>query len=46
MLNAFIEGYDLYDNINIVRNLKLYDVESRLRSIDIGNSTLSVVDPI
>ncbi len=46
MLNAFIEGYDLYDNINIVRNLKFDEVESRLRSIDVGNSTLSVVDPI
>ena len=46
LLTSFVEGYNLYDNINIVRNLQLDDVEKRLRSIDIKNLTLSVVDPV
>ena len=46
LLNSFVEGYNLYDNINIVRNLQLDDVERRLKSIDMQNLTLSVVDPV
>ena len=46
LLTSFVEGYNLYDNINIVRNLQLDDVERRLKSIDMQNLTLSVVDPV